>query len=132
LLGGLCGGIFIDEKFEAMCKKRLGLRWNNLSQAGIKAMTKGEWEDYIKPSFEGKSDRNEYIVQIPAEAFKEADMTDTSRSPVIKDGRFHFTTSDIQPAFSGSWEGIEKLISGQVKAAKDKGKSITVSLTCHI
>ena len=91
-LGGLCGGIFIDEKFEYMCKKRLGMRWSNLTHAGVKEMTKAEWEGYIKRSYTGKDLNKEYIVAIPAEAFKDSDMTDLSRKPVIIDGRFYFSS----------------------------------------
>ncbi|KAJ4219343.1 hypothetical protein NW759_007732 [Fusarium solani] len=42
--GGLCGGIFIDEEFEARVKNRLGCKWDQISQSGIKEMLKGDWE----------------------------------------------------------------------------------------
>lgn len=92
--GGLCGGIFVDEKFESICRRRLGLLWNNLSPTGVKSMTKNEWEDYIKRSYTGKDDDKEYIVDIPAEAFRGSQLTDMSRKPFIKDGRFHFSRCD--------------------------------------
>jgi hypothetical protein len=90
LSGGLCGGIFIDEAFEHMCKSRLGRKWDRLSKAGIKEIMKGEWEYAIKPQFKPLSTHKEYIVGIPAEAFGKSSLDDTSREPHIKNGRIHF------------------------------------------
>jgi hypothetical protein len=89
--GGLYGGIFIDEAFEAMCKARLGRRWDRLSRAGIKEIMKGEWEHAIKPQFRLNNNGKEYIVGIPAEAFGKANLDDDSRQPFIKKGRIHFS-----------------------------------------
>lgn len=92
-LGGLCGGIFIDEQFEAMCKSRLGRRWRNLTQAGIKDIMKHEWESAVKPQFDTEDPTMEYIVAVPAEGFMGKNLlglTDLSRTPPIKNGRIHF------------------------------------------
>lgn len=90
--GGLCGGIFIDEAFESMCKSRLGRRWNKLTQYGIKEIMKNEWEYAIKPQFKlDNSMMNEYIVAVPAEAFEGSSLNDDSKKPIIKGGRIHFT-----------------------------------------
>lgn len=70
-----------------MCKARLGRQWSKLSQAGIKDIMKTEWEYAIKPQFDS---RKEYIVSIPAEAFKGVSMNDSSREPIIKEGRIYF------------------------------------------
>jgi len=88
--GGLYGGIFIDEEFEALCKARLGRKWDRLSKAGIKEVMKGEWEHAIKPQFKQGNDGKEYIVGIPAEAFGKTSLDDDSREPIIKKGRIHF------------------------------------------
>lgn len=72
-----------------MCKKRLGTQWNSLSQAGIKEMTKADWEESIKRKYAGQDPSKEYIVAIPAEAFKGAPLN--NRSKAIKDGRFYFS-----------------------------------------
>jgi len=88
--GGLCGGIFIDQEFEALCKNRLGRKWDGLSRAGIKEVMKGEWEQSIKPQFTQGNDGKEYIVGIPAEAFAKTSLDDNSREPFIKKGRIHF------------------------------------------
>ncbi|KAL3465551.1 hypothetical protein BJX64DRAFT_297227 [Aspergillus heterothallicus] len=123
--GGLCGGIFIDEAFEAICKYRLGRQWSNLSQAGIKEIMRGEWEYAIKPQYKPKAnDSKMYIVSIPAEAFRGPSINDESRKPVIKNGRIHFASSDIQGAFTHAFIQIEQLVDGQIAKAKEKGLSV--------
>jgi len=89
LLGGLCGGIFIDQAFEDMCRARLGRKWDRLSKSGIKQIMKNEWEAGTKPEFK-PSNTKDYIVAIPAEAFGKESLDDTSKEPVIKNGRIHF------------------------------------------
>jgi hypothetical protein len=57
---------------------------------------KDEWENGIKRHFKPVSSSKEFIVKIPAEAFKGAGasgMNDSSKKPIIKDGRIHFTRS---------------------------------------
>ncbi|MDI1486536.1 MAG: hypothetical protein OHK93_005767 [Ramalina farinacea] len=88
--GGLCGGIFIDEAFETMCKNRLGRKWNNLSQNGIRSIMKNEWEYGIKPQFKLDDTIRPYTVAIPAEAFEGSSLNDESTKPYIKSGRIHF------------------------------------------
>ncbi|KAI1308319.1 actin-like ATPase domain-containing protein [Xylaria venustula] len=122
--GGLCGGIFIDEQFERLCKQRLGRNWNNLSQTGIKTMIKGEWEYAYKPSFTGRDFDREYPIGVPDEALKGSDKTDLRRKPHIKDGRIHFTSSNIESAFKNSFSSIEALVDGQIQKAKDKRLSV--------
>jgi hypothetical protein len=92
-IGGLCGGIFIDEAFEELCKDRLGRKWDRLSAAGVKDIMKGEWERSIKPQFTPDNTSKEYIVAVPAEAFGGNDLDDTNKEPIIKRGRIHFKGS---------------------------------------
>ncbi|OQE47198.1 hypothetical protein PENCOP_c001G01352 [Penicillium coprophilum] len=122
--GGLCGGIFVDEAFEAICKNRLGRRWGNLSQTGINSIMKTEWEDSIKAGYKPRDDGREFIVPIPAEAFKGGSINDTSRSPVIKNARIHFSSSDIEKAFTSVFSDIEKLVDEQIRSANEKGLSV--------
>jgi hypothetical protein len=54
---------------------------------------KNEWEYGIKPQFKPAKARKEYVVSLPAEAFKgQSSLTldDTKREPHIKNGRIHF------------------------------------------
>lgn len=81
----------MDEAFETICKGRLGRRWGNLSQTGINSIMKNEWEDSIKAGYKPRDDGREFIVPIPAEAFKGGNLNDNSKSPVIKNGRIHFS-----------------------------------------
>ncbi|KAI0857724.1 actin-like ATPase domain-containing protein [Xylaria cubensis] len=118
--GGVCGGIFIDEQFEKICRTRLGTRpWNKLSRAGINTIMKKEWEHGIKPQFSTRDPPSkEYPTLIPPEAFKgsSSDMNDASKKPVIKDGRIHFRSTDIKKAYDDVFREIDKLISEQLKA----------------
>ncbi|VUC36482.1 unnamed protein product [Clonostachys rosea] len=124
--GGLCGGIFIDEEFQAICENRLGRRWQSLSQNGIKDVMKTEWEYDIKQSFDPKSTKP-YIVAIPAEAFSNNDMNDESQRPYIKSGRIHFSASDIQKAFEGPFQSIAELVDEQIeKSGKKNVKAVTL------
>lgn len=74
----------------AICKGRLGRRWDRLSKAGIKEFMKGEWEHAIKPQFKLSNNAKEYIDSIPAKAFGKTSLDDESREPLIKKGRIHF------------------------------------------
>ncbi|KAI1092295.1 actin-like ATPase domain-containing protein [Rostrohypoxylon terebratum] len=125
-IGGLCGGIFVDEAFERICKDRLGRGWDRLSKIGIQEIMKGEWENAIKPQFKVSNGRKQYIVSIPAEAFpNNFSQTDTTRLPHIKRGRIHFRESDLQKAFTAVFTKIEKLIDDQITAAIQNGAKIT-------
>ncbi|KAI1733567.1 actin-like ATPase domain-containing protein [Xylaria scruposa] len=119
--GGLCGGVFVDEQFERLCKQRLGRNWNNLSQAGIKLMMKNEWENVYKPSYTGIDTNREFPIGIPNEALRGSSTNDLSRKPYIKDGRIHFSNVDIQSAFTRSFSSIMALVDGQVQKSHDKG-----------
>ncbi|EFX01732.1 hsp70 family chaperone [Grosmannia clavigera kw1407] len=123
--GDLCGGIFIDEAFEKLCKSRLGNRWNNLSTAGIREIITGEWETAIKPQYKPKARKSEYIVRIPAEAFRHSSLDDLSKEPIIKNGRVHFTGKHIQGTFTDSFSRIDRLIDDQVDMATGAGLNTT-------
>ncbi|KAF2814241.1 actin-like ATPase domain-containing protein [Mytilinidion resinicola] len=123
--GGLCGGIFIDETFERMCKARLGRKWDHLSKAGIKEIMKGEWEHAIKPQFMPGNRTKEYIVRIPAEAFGKSSLDDTSRQPFIKNGRIHFSSPHIQWVFTETFSGIDALVDEQLRKAAKQGLKLS-------
>jgi hypothetical protein len=91
IIGGLCGGIFIDQTFERICSGRLGSRWKRLSKTGIREVMKNEWEYGIKPQFKLGKAKKEYIVALPAELFNQStsSLDDRTREPYIKNGRLH-------------------------------------------
>ncbi|KAH9212086.1 hypothetical protein DL95DRAFT_464318 [Leptodontidium sp. 2 PMI_412] len=105
--GGLCGGIFIDQAFEDMCRFRLGRKWDRLSKAGIKQIMRNEWAVGANGGFGSES------------------LNDTSREPAIKNGRIHFKSSHIQKAFAQSFSDIQKLIEEQIERAKLQGSNTT-------
>ncbi|KAJ2992964.1 hypothetical protein NUW58_g1993 [Xylaria curta] len=122
--GGLCGGVFIDEQFERLCKQRLGRNWNNLSQAGIKSMMKNEWEYAYKASYTGRDSNREFPIGIPNEALGSSGLRDLKQKPYIKDGRIHFSNADIQSVFMRSFSNIDALVDGQILTSKEKGLSV--------
>ncbi|KAK8078894.1 hypothetical protein PG994_002701 [Apiospora phragmitis] len=123
-IGGLCGGIFVDEAFRDIVKERLGRKWNNLSLTGQKEIMKKEWEVGIKPRFKPDNTNREHIVSIPAEAMMGSSLDDKSRRPFIKDGRIHFASSDINKAFTGVFSSIEELIDNQIQQARKTSLSV--------
>lgn len=83
--------MLIDDAFEAICKARLGRRWEHLSPNGVKEIMSKGWERSYKRQFKPTNDPDkEYIVSIPAEAFEKTGVDDTSKLPHIKKGRIHF------------------------------------------
>ncbi|KAJ5782153.1 hypothetical protein N7457_003927 [Penicillium paradoxum] len=122
--GGLCGGIFIDNGFERIVKARLGRRWEQISQNGIKEILRGEWERGIKRAYKPQNAEKEYAISIPAEAFAQTGLDDTSREPHIKKGRIHFKGFHLQEAFAEAFAGIDKLVDEQLTKAKSKDLKI--------
>ncbi|KAJ5400814.1 hypothetical protein N7465_011303 [Penicillium sp. CMV-2018d] len=119
--GGLCGGIFVDEAFETLCRDRLGRQWNKLSPTGVKSILKDQWEYGYKPTYKPNTDGREFVISVPAEAFQGADLNDQSRRPYIKNGRIHFSSSDIQKAFTSVFSDIEVLVDQQLSKTREKG-----------
>ncbi|OTA67942.1 actin-like ATPase domain-containing protein [Hypoxylon sp. EC38] len=124
-IGGLCGGIFIDEVFESICKNRLGRIWGCLNKIDIQEVM-DTWQRKIKSQFRATNSNKEYYVPIPAQAFPDKEsQTDTSRQPIIKDGRIYFKEADVQKAFTKAISDIEKLIDNQISLGKDRNIPIT-------
>ncbi|KUJ09099.1 actin-like ATPase domain-containing protein [Mollisia scopiformis] len=126
--GGLCGGIFIDQAFEDICKARLGRKWDRLSKAGIKQIMKKEWESGVKLAFNHPS-LNDYLVSIPAEAFGSSgdSLNDDSKEPIIKNGIIHFKSSHLCQAFSKPFLQIEELLDEQIKRIQSQGTPPTAN-----
>ncbi|CAI7672421.1 unnamed protein product [Penicillium discolor] len=122
--GGLCGGIFIDNAFERIVKARLGRRWEKISQNGIKELLRGEWEQSIKRGYKPQNAEKEYAISIPAEAFENTGLDDTSREPHIQKGRIHFKGLHLQEAFAESIAGIDDLVDEQLTKAKEKNMRV--------
>ncbi|KAI8713422.1 hypothetical protein NCS52_01286900 [Fusarium sp. LHS14.1] len=125
--GGLCGGIFIDEAFEARVRDRLGHKWDQISQSGIKEMLKGDCELSIKPQYKPGNEKKEYVVSIPAEAYQNDNelFDDMTWEPFIKKGRIHLRGCHIEKVFAESFAKMDKLIEAQILQAKKQGLSLT-------
>lgn len=91
--GGLCGGIFIDEAFETICKNRLGRQWNNIPREGVKSILKYQWEYVYKPAYKPTTDGREVVISVPSWAFEDANLNDKRRKPFIINGQIHFSRS---------------------------------------
>ena len=89
-LGGLCGGIFVDQAFEIKCKKCLGRRWDRLSKNDINDVMREDWERGVKPQFTPSLDRD-YPIRVPAGAFPDGKTSDEKCDPIIKNARMMFT-----------------------------------------
>ncbi|EEU41915.1 uncharacterized protein NECHADRAFT_50859 [Fusarium vanettenii 77-13-4] len=129
--GGLCGGIFIDEAFEARVRDRLGHKWDQISQSGIKEMLKGDWELSIKPQYKLGNEKKEYVVSIPAEAYQNDNelFNDMTWEPFIKNGRIHLRGCHIEKVFAESFAKIDELVEVQILQAEKQGLSLTVGDT---
>lgn len=90
-LGNVCGGVFVDEDFEVLCKNRMGRKWSKFSQADVKLLLNKEWEYSIKPRYSESDPREEYLVTLPIRSLADSELNDTSRKPHIKNGRIHFS-----------------------------------------
>ncbi len=96
--GGLCGGVFIDEAFERICKRRLDPHWKGLSRAAKTDFMKGPWENSIKHHFKPGNAQAEYPLSLPNEMLFSAKgkgkqkrlLNDTTKEPHIVDGHIHF------------------------------------------
>lgn len=54
-------------------------------------MLKGDWELSIKPQYKPGNVNKEYVVSIPAEAYRKDNkmFNDMTKAPFIKNGRIH-------------------------------------------
>ncbi|TLD18625.1 hypothetical protein PspLS_10332 [Pyricularia sp. CBS 133598] len=113
--GALCGGIFIDEAFEELCKKQFGSQWSFLSKTAARHIIRDDWEFGIKPQFRKNSESKAFTVRVPSEI-------NTKSSVVgVKNGRMHFSGSDIQSTFEKPCRRINDLIFEQLQAIKSDG-----------
>ncbi|KAM0420288.1 hypothetical protein ACHAPT_011949 [Fusarium lateritium] len=126
--GDLCGGVFVDEAFERICRERFGQTWKNLGREGKKEIMKDGWEYSIKPQFSTGNPEKEYVVRLPSEML--ARMTkkrgdEATKEPVIKRGRIHFKESHIKDTFTKVFADIVNLIDSQVEKARAQDLDVT-------
>jgi hypothetical protein len=126
--GGLCGGIFIDQQFEANCKVRLGRRWNKINPRDVKNFMSREWEFGVKPQFRiSSSPPAVWPVTIPPSAFDSRhEKNDSSTEPLLKDGTLFFKSALVRTLFDSQIGETRKLVRSQLKSAEGRNQTVTV------
>ncbi|KAF5601485.1 mitochondrial-type heat shock 70 [Fusarium subglutinans] len=118
LLGGLCGGVFLDEKFLKLVKRKLTPgSWHSVSSVEEKKFLNEWWEHGIKPQFSNQN--RDWVVDLP-------DSCDaTSSSGKLKRRKtLELSSSDILSAYTPIVDKIVALVRQQTKAVEVKlGKS---------
>ncbi|KAJ4996040.1 Hsp70 family chaperone [Colletotrichum sp. SAR 10_66] len=113
--GGLCGGVFLDEAFIGLMKRRMTTHiWNNLPKDEIKKLMNGDWEHGIKQQFEG--DDQDWPVEVPVGD----QSTDPSRRGIMKKKNLILTSDDLKPVFDGVADEIVYLVQKQIAGVVSK------------
>jgi len=120
--GGLYGGVFVNERFEACVKARLGLeRFHNYKSQKPKAwrMAVDYFEDRVKRWF-GSTSMDVFEVPFPG-------IPDNEIAG-IEDGCFILTADQVQQIFEPVVHGIIHLVSQQVQALRDFDERVSAIL----
>jgi len=90
-IGGLCGGVCIDEAFEGICRDRLGDSWKRLSRPCRDKFMRGDWESSIKPGFTACNwAETAYTAQLPREIRLQHFQSHAGDAPIDSNGRIYF------------------------------------------
>ncbi|EXM27760.1 hypothetical protein RAB80_001198 [Fusarium oxysporum f. sp. vasinfectum] len=116
--GGLCGGVFLDEQFLKLIKRKLAPgSWDNVTSAEEKKFLNECWEHGIKPQFSNQN--RDWIVDLP----DSCDVASSGRK-LKRRKTLELSSSDILSAYTPIVDKIEALIRRQTQAVKSKlGKS---------
>ncbi|KAH7218836.1 hypothetical protein DER44DRAFT_835744 [Fusarium oxysporum] len=116
--GGLCGGVFLDEQFLKLIKRKLAPgSWDNVTSAEEKKFLNECWEHGIKPQFSNQN--RDWIVDLP----DSCDVASSGRK-LKRRKTLELSSSDILSAYTPIVDKIEALICRQTQAVKSKlGKS---------
>ncbi|KAF5982892.1 Hsp70 chaperone protein [Fusarium bulbicola] len=112
--GGLCGGVFLDEKFLKLVKRKLTPgSWLSVSSVEEKKFLNEWWEHGIKPQFSNQN--RDWVVDLP-------DSCDaTSSSGKLKRRKtLELSSSDILSAYTPIVDKIVALVRQQTKAVEVK------------
>ncbi|KAH7170827.1 hypothetical protein EDB81DRAFT_909517 [Dactylonectria macrodidyma] len=110
--GGLCGGVFLDEEFIKLIKRKVTSNaWNELGRAEQQKLLNDGWEHGIKPQFENQP--RTWAIDLP-------DSCGVKSNDLKRRQTLELTTSEIQSVFSPVAYNIEKLVRDQVKAVIEK------------
>ncbi len=121
--GGLCGAVFVDEAFTGILKRVFGSdKWANMSAETQYRFLHDEWEDGIKPTFDGR--QRIWKLAFPFECL---DLNSLKMGGPIP--KFTLTDQDISGAFDPVVSKIREMVDDQVAAVRQNtGKHPKVSL----
>ncbi|KAF6835704.1 Hsp70 family chaperone [Colletotrichum plurivorum] len=113
--GALCGGVFLDEEFIKLMKRKVNERnWNSLPAEEVKKMLNGDWEHGIKQQYEGQE--QEWPVELPVTRQK----VDTSRRGLVKKQTLVLTNADLKPVFERVTRQVISLVEEQINGVRFK------------
>ncbi|RKL33579.1 hypothetical protein BFJ72_g9803 [Fusarium proliferatum] len=112
--GGLCGGVFLDERFLLLIKRKLTLRsWEKVTSAEEKKFLNECWEHGIKPQFSNQN--RTWLVDLPDSCIVAGSSGKLKRRKTLE-----LSSSDILSAYDPIVDKIEGLIHRQTRAVKSK------------
>ncbi|TLS21543.1 uncharacterized protein PpBr36_10253 [Pyricularia pennisetigena] len=124
--GALCGGIFIDQAFVALCKARLGDNWSRLSRSSLRYIIRDDWECGIKPQFRMSGLDKDFTVRFPSEI--SVGMDAGTKFERIKAGRIFFHGREIQSTFDSQFRCIVRLVDDQLEAVRRSDPEAKISI----
>ncbi|KAF5638257.1 mitochondrial-type heat shock 70 [Fusarium tjaetaba] len=112
--GGLCGGVFLDERFLKLIKRKLTRgSWDSVTSVEEKKFLNEWWEHGIKPQFSNQN--RDWVIDLPD------NCNATSSSGKLKRRKtLELSSSDILSAYTPIVDKIEGLVRRQAQAVKSK------------
>ncbi|KAF5667436.1 Hsp70 chaperone protein [Fusarium denticulatum] len=112
--GGLCGGVFLDEQFLKLIKRKLTPgSWDSVTSAEEKKFLNECWEHGIKPQFSNQN--RDWIVDLP-----DTCVVASSSGKLKRRKTLELSSSDILSAYTPIVDRIEGLVRRQAQAVKSK------------
>ncbi|RGP68404.1 hypothetical protein FSPOR_5283 [Fusarium sporotrichioides] len=112
--GGLCGGVFLDEGFIKLVKRKTPtVSWASVSRLGEKKFLNDEWEHGIKPQFENQN--RAWPIYLPDSCISNSSAGGLKRRETLE-----LSSDEILSAFSPITAKIEALVRLQVVAIEAK------------
>ncbi|RPB20356.1 actin-like ATPase domain-containing protein [Terfezia boudieri ATCC MYA-4762] len=115
--GDLCGSAFLNRRFEAFVKERLGANLFYAMKERTKLAALKSWEEYVKRVFVDGEDQDVFPIQFPG--LPDDDVLG------IDCGFMSVTREEVQGIFEPIIQEVIKLVDGQIQAVQNKGKQVT-------